>query len=411
MSCAQISAVVLLRLIVAGTFFVPVLTAAAERSADAAAAKLIAIDGTSLPLKQIEIRDGRLDGAGLPAGLTLDDVLRIELGPSSPADQPTANARHPAAIIELRGGGSVRAGDVTIADERCQIAWLGERLSISLDDVRSIRFLAAAKSDDFERVRRAPSAVQDRLVLRVADGKVTTISGTVELLDRQELVFETAGQQRRISRERVLGVVIAQPAAAQAPPYCLVSFRDGSRLGGRSLSLVKGTASLDIGQGATARFPWTSASGVAIRSPRVQFLSEVKPLAEEQQSIVTAPRPAQRNRSVTGSQLKIGSQTFDSGLGVHARSTIAFAADGRWDWLIAAIGLDAAADGRGDCLFQVLADGEQLFERRVKGSDSAELIRVRISGRSRVTLQVSPGEGLDLADHADWAELRLITNP
>jgi hypothetical protein len=149
---------------------------------------------------------------------------------------------------------------------------------------------------------------------------------------------------------------------------------------------------------------------VAIRSPRVQFLAEVKPLVEEQQPIVTAPLPAQRDRSVSGSVLKIGSHTFDSGLGVHSRSTITIAAEGQWDWLIATIGLDAAADGRGDCLFQVVADGEQIFQRRMKASDSAELIRVPMNGRSRVTLQVAPGEGLDLADHADWAEVRLIKN-
>jgi hypothetical protein len=342
--------------------------------------------------------------------LTLDDVLRIRPQTSSAADESAGNGGPTAAVVELRGGGSVRASAVTIADERCQIAWLGEGLSVSLDDVRSIRFAAATRSEDFERVRRAPSAVEDRLVLRDAEGKVTTISGTAQSFDDQELVFEVAGQQRSVSRDRVLGVVIAQPAAAKELPYCLVSFRDGSRLGGRSLSLLKAQASLVIGEGATARFPWTSASGVAIRSPRVQFLAEVKPLVEEQQPIVTAPLPAQRDRSVSGSVLKIGSQTFDSGLGVHSRSTITFAAEGQWDWLIATIGLDAAADGRGDCLFQVVADGEQIFQRRMKASDSAELIRVPMNGRSRVTLQVAPGEGLDLADHADWAEVRLIKN-
>jgi hypothetical protein len=406
----QKSAMFLLRLVIAAAISSSIgLTGAAEPT-EPPAAKLVTIDGIQYPVRQVEIRDGQLSGSGLPAGLTLDDVLRIQLVASSPTNDTHTSARQPAATVELRGGGSVHASEVTIADERCKIAWLGEPLSISLDDVRSIRLNAAINSEDFERVRRAPSAIEDRLVLRDAEGNVTTISGTVESLDAAKVVFEAAGQQRRISRDRLLGVVIAQPAAAQEPPYCLVSFRDGSRLSGRSLSLVEGMASLEIGDGATARFLWTGVSGAAIRSPRVQFLSEVKPLAEEQQPIVTAPLPAQRNRSVGGSVLKIGSQTFENGLGVHARSTLTFAADGQWDWLIATIGLDAAANGRGDCQFQVLADGERLFERRMTGSDSGELIRVPLAGRSRVTLQVAPGEGLDLADHADWAEVRLIKN-
>ena len=37
-------------------------------------------------------------------------------------------------------------------------------------------------------------------------------------------------------------------------------------------------------------------------------------------------------------------------------------------------------------------------------------IRVDIRGRKQVTLVVEAGQGLDLADHADWCDVRFIQN-
>ena len=66
--------------------------------------------------------------------------------------------------------------------------------------------------------------------------------------------------------------------------------------------------------------------------------------------------------------------------------------------------------GKGDCVFVVLADGEPLLTRRMRGNEPPEEIQLPIAGREQVTLVVEPGEGLDLADHADWCDARLIKN-
>ena len=57
-----------------------------------------------------------------------------------------------------------------------------------------------------------------------------------------------------------------------------------------------------------------------------------------------------------------------------------------------------------DCEFVVMDRDEVLFRARVKGGEAAKLIKVDITGRSRVSLRVDPGKDLDIADHADWAD-------
>ena len=44
----------------------------------------------------------------------------------------------------------------------------------------------------------------------------------------------------------------------------------------------------------------------------------------------------------------------------------------------------------------------------MKGTDSPRTLRVVISIAVKVTLLVEPGHDLDLADHADWCEVRFI---
>ena len=98
-------------------------------------------------------------------------------------------------------------------------------------------------------------------------------------------------------------------------------------------------------------------------------------------------------------------------MGVHARSLLTFEAEKKWDTLAATIGLDPAAGGKGDCEFVVLADDQELFRRRMTGSDPAEEIELAISGAVQVTLIVEPGDGLDLADHANWCDVRFVRKP
>ena len=48
--------------------------------------------------------------------------------------------------------------------------------------------------------------------------------------------------------------------------------------------------------------------------------------------------------------------------------------------------------------------GKKFYLELVKGGEAAKLIKVDITGRSRVSLRVDPGKDLDIADHADWAD-------
>jgi len=99
---------------------------------------------------------------------------------------------------------------------------------------------------------------------------------------------------------------------------------------------------------------------------------------------------------------------FYKGLGVHATCRLTFDRPDQFNVLAATIGIDDETNGRGDCEFVVMGDGKELFRKRIRGKDEAQLIRVKIDGFKKITLAVEPGQDFDFSDHGDWGDVRLI---
>lgn len=369
--------------------------------------QLILLDGQAITIQSLSIAAGKLSGEGVPADLTLDDLRRIEL----PLPQGVNTPGKPAAIVELRAGGRLLATNVSVANDQCQIEWSGgDPLSVPIDAVRAIRLEPNTDSTEFDKALAAPSPELDRLLLKAEEGKLETVTGLVESLSAEEIKFELRGETRTVPRNKLFAIVVAQPDAGDAVPPALVVLKDGSQIGGELVSLDGERAGIQVAGGGKAVVPWAGVQRVLIRSGRVAFLSDLKPAMTEQQAIVTIARPWQRDKSVLGKPLTLGRRVFEKGIGVHSRSLITFDAEGKYDTLAATIGIDAETSGKGDCIFTVLGDGQPLFSQRLKGGDEAQDISVPIAGAQQVTLLVEPGADLDLADHADWCDVRFIKN-
>src|SRR5438874_13795274 len=57
--------------------------------------QLVLLDGSAVSFQSLEVKDGKLSGAGVPADLTLDDLRRIELPAEGVAPA------EPSAVVEL----------------------------------------------------------------------------------------------------------------------------------------------------------------------------------------------------------------------------------------------------------------------------------------------------------------------
>ena len=403
--------------------------AASAAGAPAADDRLVLLDGQSVR-GTVEAIDsgGRVRLAGRPEPLDLQGLRAIE----RPVSPPRA-AQAPSEVFFFDGG-QVRAADVALDGQILRVRWAYGDLRLPLGAVAAIRLGTLpgegpdVRPPEFDQARADPQVRRDHLLAIVAT-RIQVVRGAVQKIDSKDVFFIWDQEERRIARPKVYGLVLARaglrpgeaalrPAGASqssseagpAPDLagrCLVAFEDGSSVwmevaglsGGRLVGRAAGT---DLA------VPWAAVRGLRVRSTRLVFLSDLDPVEVEEEPLVTFGGPWQRDRSVVGGPLKVGSTVYEKGLGVHSRTRLVYEVGGRFDTFAAVLGLDSSADGRGDCVFQVLADGRELFAKRVRGSDPPHAVRLPVRGAARLTLLVDWGEDLDLADRADWCDARLL---
>lgn len=119
----------------------------------------------------------------------------------------------------------------------------------------------------------------------------------------------------------------------------------------------------------------------------------------------------QRNKSVTGTPLRIGSREFRSGLGTHAPSRLVVTSPRPLVALAGWLGVDAnerTQGGTGSVVFVVRADGVDVYRSPVvrPKQDPLRLDLNMASARTVDLIVEDAGDGVT-CDHADWADLRV----
>jgi glucose/arabinose dehydrogenase len=109
-----------------------------------------------------------------------------------------------------------------------------------------------------------------------------------------------------------------------------------------------------------------------------------------------------------GRTLSLGGTPYNKGLGVHANSQITYNLGGAYNSFFAYVGIDDEVGVNGSLTFQVLADGDLLYDSGVMtGASNTQLANVNVTGKQTLSLVVNGGENIDY-DHADWADAQLV---
>jgi NPCBM/NEW2 domain len=313
-------------------------------------------------------------------------------------------------VVRLTGDGSIRAKTVAIKSEKVYVTWAGgPELKLPLEAVRSVQF-QTAPNPLFAKAAASPSADNDQLIVEIRN-KFRAVPALIESMDDAQITFTSDKQKISVPRQRLYGVVFAYvKKPLKRDGLCRVRLTDGTILPGKVLELPKvpGRLKFQLLEGSELSLDWDAVAQIAVSSDRLHWVSDLKPAEVVEQTIVALPQKWKADQSVAGTRLKLAGRTFDKGLGVHARSQLTFALDGKYETFAAVIGLDDAARRKGDCVFVVSGDGRELFRQRVKGRDKPAAVRLDVRNVRRLVLLVEPGENLDIADHADWADACLI---
>lgn len=334
----------------------------------------------------------------------------------------------------------------------------------SLNDTVALRFdrlagIQLAQPEPFTRAyelfrsalsNRLPG--QDVLVTRSTDG-AKAVRGRLETLDLKSGSFVFGHRTRTIETQKIFGIVLAAGAAPGEPQryQATVTLVDGSIFSGRleQISRAEGADggslrfATSLGFSAdlplcgvprtTSSCPSSAVAGIRIHSDRVVYVSDLSPRSRRVEGRLHGHRSSQESGSPQGSRspqesrprqetwpvrfdtsvsrapLSMAGRTFAKGIGVHSYTELAYEIGGAYEAFVATIGIDDVVRPRGSVVFRVEGDGRVLFDSgMLTGADPPRDVIVDVSGVTVLTLVVDYGDELDLADHADWGNARLL---
>jgi hypothetical protein len=109
-----------------------------------------------------------------------------------------------------------------------------------------------------------------------------------------------------------------------------------------------------------------------------------------------------------GHTMSINGATFTKGLGAHANSNIAFDLGGNCTSFTASVGHDDESNP-GSVVFEVWLDGVRAYASPVKSQNqAAESVSVDLRCVSKLELVVTDAGDGNAADHADWADAKVM---
>jgi hypothetical protein len=377
---------------------------------------LVLLDGRELPGRPVEIKEGavRLE-RGEP--VLLEELSAIVFGAGKPGE--AAPASFDAGPLLVFRDGEEAPARVLQARGAAATVQLGQTaLEVPTEALRAFRLREAAQGDDiFEADLKGSPPARDVVYVRRSSG-LLRVEGVFRALDEETLTLEYEGQERRVRRQLVLGVIFAPVATASAEVGFpgVIELRGGGQLPGFPVAIAAEGDSPAVrfrfrgaATGSSEAVPTEAIERLRLSSDRVLFLSAARPASVEETPLL-GKRPAfpwRQDLAASGGPIKMAGKQYRRGLGVHSRSALEYALGARYRSFAATIGLDDTATAEAGVTFRVLADGKELYKKDMAHGSRPELVVLPVADVERLRLEVDYGpDGLDLGDHANWAEAR-----
>lgn len=374
------------------------------------AERITTIDGKTFEGAVASIDADRLTltNAAEPS-LTVTDLWRIDGSTVTPP--PTGMTER--VILDQ---GDIPARGVTLVDGICRFSWAGgSDVAVTQTAVRAILFATGTNTALAEATARVveQTTPMDRVVAVGQDNVVLTIEGSVKTVGASVIELQYHNKDRTLSRTKVGAAVFGRTESTNRIMRLLpwkATIAGGARLEATEVRLVDGVLNMTIGA-ASLTVPWTAVSMLEYRGSKVCFLSQLNPVRAVEGAIVALALPWQRDRSAMNKPLLLRGDVHASGLGTHAPSELVFELPEGAQNFMALVGLDEEYGKAGDCEIVILVDDREAFRRRLRGGDGAIPVDIDIRRGRRLTLRAEPGENLDLGDHVNWYDARLLFAP
>jgi hypothetical protein len=373
------------------------------------------LDGRTLVGSLAELDSQRLTVATAegPVSLPTGELLLLAVKDSSVSPD-----RPPAVWVELTDGSSLIGAEFVVRDRKALITFTdGSTAEVPASNLATVRLTAQSEqvAEEWSRIL-GMQRTTDLLVVR--SGEVINYhKGVVRDVTPSTVQFELEGDLLPVKRSKVHGLVYYHPPAdSTAESLCQILDAVGSRWSVRTLKLGD-------------ELTWTTPGGLKRTQPlskirridfsrgKIVFLSDLKPESVtftpyfgsgKAQPLLAKFFGLREDGNLQSGPLQVDSKQYRKGLALHSRTRVVYRLPGRFRRFQATVGIDDAVRPRGNVRLVIQGDDRVLLEATVTGADPPKPVDLDLEGVRRITILADFGEEMDVADHLDLCEARIL---
>ncbi len=357
-------------------------------------------------LTELSADSASLTAGGKSAKVPLAEVLDIRsLGAkgASAAGDP----RRPE--LTLTDGSHLSYTSLAVNQRGAQVdaATFG-KFEIPLNSLASIRLTAIEPQlTDGWHDLTARELTKDMLVIRKGN-VLDHLDGTVGTIDNVGIHFVIDGEDVAVKREKIFGIIYARRNAEAGKPVCEVTSTGGDFVRVQSAQWSGGRLKASLLGGAPIVIPGDQILTLDFSLGKVRYLSQLEPREVKYTPFFDQIWTYYRDRPRDGGMLRLGNKEYARGLWIHSRTLLKYRLNGDYRRFQAVMGIDQAVAPLGNVHVVISGDDKVLHQSDVRGSDSPLNLDLDIAGVRELEILVDFGADLDIADHLDLADAKVI---
>lgn len=333
----------------------------------------------------------------------------------APKAEPVPPAEKPAALVELIDGSRLPATNFLAQENKATLTTLdGVEVTLPINQIRLVRF---GRLDDPNAEVGAPGATGDLIGVRKSSG-VDYLEGAIGDVTAEAVKFTLEGDAIPVNRAKVDSLVYARKVSDEGPtPACVVEDAAGAVLKAKSAEFKDGKLQVKLLAGPSVVVPVEALRKIDFSAGKLVYLSELKPESVNWTSYFDLGKqsPALANflgprfdRGREDSVMRLGGKTYKRGVSLTSRTEMVYKLPAKSRRFQAVAGIDDLVGNLGSVQLVVTGDGRTLYTGKLTGKDEPVELDLDLTGVRRLTVLVDYGGDLDIADHLNLCEARIV---
>jgi hypothetical protein len=333
--------------------------------------------------------------------------------------QPAKPAWEPGVWVDLADGSSLVGADYAVQNGQAKIVLRdGKTIEMPTRDVVAVRMQHPNDAGLAEWTRiRDLETTSDLLVVR-KESAIDYHRGVLRDVTESVVHFEADGERLPVKRAKVLGLIYFQAAGRQLPEaVCRVTDADDCSWAVRAIHLSGNDLQWTTPLGISVARPLTAVARVDFSRGKIVYLAELQPETQEWMPYFGIGKDLaslreyfapKQNRSLDLGPLELGGKSYTKGLALRSRTRLVYRLPDKFGRLKAMAGIDDRVRPRGNARLVIQGDDRVLLETTLTGTEPPKPLDLDLTGVRRLTILVDYGEDLDVSDHVDLAEVRVL---